>query len=78
MTTLISPNIKKTSERIDTNGNIINPNTKEIIRQTEPDYNIPSQIQAEPSKTSSKIDEMISKKIEQIISKKIEEALKNL
>lgn len=35
MNTLISPNIKKTTERLDKNGNIINPQTKQVIEQVE-------------------------------------------
>ncbi len=38
MNTIISPNIKKTSERIDPQGNIINPKTKEIIRPNTQEY----------------------------------------
>ena len=35
---VISPNIKKTSERIDPQGNIINPRTKQIIQQNTLEY----------------------------------------
>lgn len=38
MTTYISPNIKKVSERIDPDGNIINPSTKQVIKQNTPEY----------------------------------------
>jgi hypothetical protein len=34
---VISPNIVKTSERIDMNGNVINPRTKEVIVPKESD-----------------------------------------
>lgn len=38
---LISPNIKKISERIDPAGNVINPRTKELIKPVEPEYVAP-------------------------------------
>ncbi len=41
MTTIISPNIKKVSERIDPQGNVIDPRTKQIIQKNEQDY-VPS------------------------------------
>jgi len=84
---VISPNIKKVSERIDPDGNIINARTKEVIKKVEPEYvpptpplvdipetpNIP-----EVNKVGSKIDEMINRKIEELVAKKIEEALSKL
>ena len=41
MTTIISQNLKKTSERIDPAGNIINPSTKQIIKAIEPEFVAP-------------------------------------
>lgn len=41
MVTIISHNLKKTSERIDPQGNIINPKTKQVIAQNNQEY-IPS------------------------------------
>ena len=38
----ISPNLKRTSERIDPNGNVINPATKQIIIPKEEEYVPPS------------------------------------
>lgn len=35
---IISSNIKKESVRIDPQGNIINPRTREILRRNEPEY----------------------------------------
>jgi hypothetical protein len=32
---VISPNLIKTSERIDMNGNVIDPRTKQIIRKAD-------------------------------------------
>lgn len=89
----ISPNLKKTSVRIDPMGNIINPETKEIIKPIEPEFVPPKQestqesilqgsiqesINRSPNKISSRIDEMINKKIEEMVAKKIDDALKNL
>lgn len=76
--TYISPNINKTSERIDTSGNIINPQTKEIIQKIEPEFVSPEQPPIPTETKSSKLDDIISKKIEEIINKKIAEALNNL
>lgn len=85
MNTIISPNIKKTSERIDPDGNVINPRTKQIVETVEPEYTAPVIENIQPNgipvyteNKTSKIDDMISKKIEQIINKKIEEALNKL
>ncbi len=77
---IVSPNIKRVSERIDPAGNVINPRTKQIIQPVQSEY-VPSAVQApEPiqEKIGSKIDEMINKKIEELIAKKIEEALSKL
>lgn len=35
---VISPDIQKTSERINTNGDIINPRTKVVIKPNAPEY----------------------------------------
>ena len=86
MTTIISPNIKKVSERINPSGDVINPATKQIIvpnviETVNPEDMIPKDVSQETAsepKSTSKIDEMISKKIEEIINKKIEEALGKL
>jgi len=86
MTTIISPNIKKVSERIDTSGNVIDPRTKQVVipnvvEVINPEDMIPKVVSQETIpevKSTSKIDEMISKKIEEIINKKIEEALGKL
>jgi hypothetical protein len=32
---VISPNIQKVSERVDINGNVIDPRTKQIIRKAD-------------------------------------------
>ena len=89
MTTIISPNIKKTSERIDTAGNVINPKTKEIIQKNEPEF-IPPIIQTKEEdikivkqdSMSDKINKMveakIAEKIDAIVAQRVNEALKNL
>lgn len=57
---VISPNIRKTSERIDPNGNIINPRTRKIIQENTPEY-IPSpeeitkSVQLEELKTTTRV-----------------------
>lgn len=38
MVTVISPDLKRTSERIDTHGNIINAKTKELIQKNDQEY----------------------------------------
>jgi hypothetical protein len=87
---IISPNVKKVSERIDPAGNIINPRTKQVIESVQPEYvepvgevTIATPLPHSPAVTvetppTSKIDEMINKKIEEIVAKKIEEALSKL
>jgi len=87
MNTIISPNIKKTSDKIDRDGNIID-RTGNVLKKNEPEF-VPTiqEIQAvqtkqEEAPKTDKIAEMINAKvseaIEKIITKKIEEALKNL
>ena len=44
----ISPNLKKTSERIDPNGNVINPKTKQIITPVVEEYVPPATSQPTP------------------------------
>jgi len=41
MTTVISPNLKRESVRIDTQGNEINPRTKQVINPAETEYVAP-------------------------------------
>jgi len=81
MNTIISNNLKRTSERIDPAGNIIDARTKQIIKPIEPEY-VPTVVSQETPPqipaTTSKIDSMISNKIEEIINRKIEEALSKL
>ena len=84
MTTVISPNIQKTSVRIDTAGNVIDARSKQVITPVETEYVPPVEVApvapvvAPVAPAESKIDSMISKKIEEIVNRKIEEALKNL
>ena len=92
MNTIISPNLKRTSERIDPAGNVINARTKEIIKPIETEYvppvapveapQAPTPIVNEPSGGLSKMDEMINKlvekKVEEMVAKKVEEALNKL
>ena len=35
---IIDPNLKKQSVRIDTNGNVIDPRTKQIIQEAQPEF----------------------------------------
>ncbi len=81
MNTIISNNLKRTSERIDPAGNVINARTKEIIQPVESVY-VPPVVEtpavAQVEAKTSKIDEMINRKIEEIVAKKIEEALSKL
>jgi hypothetical protein len=82
MNTIISNNLKRTSERIDPAGNVINARTKQIIQPVETPY-VPPVVEtpapvAQVEAKTSKIDEMINRKIEEIVAKKIEEALSKL
>ena len=44
---MISPNVKKTSVRIDTAGNEINPKTKQIVQKVQEEYVVPKEIKTE-------------------------------
>lgn len=46
MGVFISPNIQKESVRINTNGDFINPKTKQVIQEIEPEFVAP--IEPEP------------------------------
>lgn len=46
MTTVIGPNIKKESTRIDAEGNEIDPRTKQIVKSKESEYKIPVNVQS--------------------------------
>ena len=87
MNTVISHNLKRTSVRINPQGDIIDARTKQVIQPSEPEYvppvvetqeQPPVQTQGMEIKVGSKIDDMINKKIEELVAKKVEEALKNL
>ena len=81
--TFISPNIRKVSERINPNGDVINARTKQIIKPVEQEFMPPSTVQMPEipiaNKVGSKIDEMINnlveKKVEEIVAKKVSEVL---
>lgn len=83
--TYISPNLKRTSERINTNGDVINPDTKQIIKPIEPEYIEPVPQPGDlvgtinnHGKEEDKIPVYVEKKtskIDEIISKKIEEII---
>ncbi len=89
---VISPNIKKESVRIDPQGNIIDPRTKQVkdlgineIEVVTPQDMIPKVVTHEtPTEIpkTSKMDEMINKlvekKVEEMVAKKVEEALSKL
>ena len=84
---VISPNIKRQSERIDPAGNIINSKTKEVIKSIEPEYIAPVvepkvEVKQETNSMSEKINKMveakIAEKIDAIVAQRVEEALSKL
>lgn len=84
---VISPNIKRQSERIDPAGNIINSKTKEVIKPIEPEYIAPVvepkvEVKQETNSMSEKINKMveakIAEKIDAIVAQRVEEALSKL
>jgi len=82
MTVIISPNIKKVSERIDQYGNVINPRNKQIIRKNEPD-SIPeptpdakiSPTTNDKPKDDKQVNSSISDKINALVEAKIKEKI---
>lgn len=79
----IDPNLRKTSERIDPNGNIINPRTKEIITPIIEEYVEPTEAPKEvkhsmSDKINAMVETKIKEKIDAIVAQRVEEALKNL
>lgn len=90
MNVTISPNIKKVSERIDPQGNIIDARTKQIIEKNEPEPIFTEQ-EAPPitpkiepqgggmaEKIQSMVEEKINAKINEIVDKKVAEILSKL
>ena len=73
MNVIIDPNIKKVSERINPNGDVINPRTKEIITPNLPEY-------VEPVQTLATVPQPAPQPVSTTLSiqQQIEEAKKNL
>ena len=94
MNVIISPSIKRVSERIDTSGNIINARTKEIIKpntiETVSPEDMKPKVAQEPLEVKdTKIDSMsdkinkmveakIAEKIDAIVAERVAKALENL
>lgn len=77
----IAPNLKKTSVRIDPNGNIINPKTKAIVEPVEPEYVPPVQIEkkSEPVKASEgQSSNPLKEAIKAEVQKAVQEQIKNI
>ena len=72
MNVIISPNIKKERERIDTKGNVINPRTKEIIKEEEKEFIPPQEAPQASPQALNTLDNPLS------IQQKIDEAKENL
>lgn len=75
----ISPNIKKTADRLDKDGNVINPKTKQIIEAVEKPY-VPTLeelagVAKKPAEATNKPIEAQSSPIGDIIKKKVQEAV---
>lgn len=83
---VISPDIKKTSVRIDIAGNEIDPKTKKIIKRVDegqytPPPPGPQEEKSSPKKTGSlgeKIKQMIEERVNEVVEQKIEEVLKEI
>ena len=77
---VISPNIVKTSERINAKGEIIDPKSKRVIKPVEVPYTPPVQSEDKPKSDvlGDRIQKMIEEKVNKIVEAKIEEVLKNL
>lgn len=73
MNVIVDPNLKKVSERINPNGDIINPRTKEIITPNLPEY-------VEPIQTPANVLQPTPQPVSTTLSiqQQIEEAKKNL
>lgn len=77
----IDPNLKKEAVRLDINGNIINPKTKEIVQPNAPDY-IPTKEEIELQINAPKVEpvsqDISTPKETKTISEQIEEAKAHL
>lgn len=84
---IISPKMKRTKEMINTNGDVINPETKEIVQKNDPGY-IPTKeeveakinIPAEPVKVPDQVKAlnplavMIKKQIQEQVAQMVKQA----
>lgn len=78
----IAPNMKKTSQRIDPNGNIIDPKTKQVLIPVEQDY-VPSVQVAQPKeariidvyKEATKDSEQKSNPLKEAIKAEVQKAV---
>ena len=78
---VISPNVKRTSDRIDVNGNVLNKQ-KQIIQPVESEY-VPPTVASMPimpveEPKQSSIEKMIEAKISALVEKKVEEILSKI
>lgn len=66
----ISPNIKKEKVRIDTAGNIIDPDTKQVIQEVIPEFVAPTEPTPEPTPqpTPTVIEQPRNKSIKELIA----------
>lgn len=81
MNVVISPNIIKTKQRINMNGDVIDPKTKQVIQSKEAPYVPPTDASSSTTKADAlgdRISQIINEKVAKIVEQKIEEALKNL
>ena len=80
MSVVISPNIRKESVRLNINGDIIDPHTKQVIKPNAPDY-IPTRQEIE-AQINAPVEEVFrpisTPETKLTISQQIEEAKKHL
>lgn len=76
----LSPNIKKTSQRIDPNGNIIDPKTKQVLIPVEQDYVPPVQVEKKPEPVAEtpKANNPLADAIKAQVQKAVQEQIKNI
>lgn len=83
MAVVIAQNIQKRTERINLNGEVIDPKTKKVIKPKEPEYVPPPQVldavkENKESALSDKIEKLIEDKINKLVEDKINKVLEKL
>lgn len=78
MSVIISPNVKKTSERMDSSGNIVNPRTKEVIRGADEGSYQPTQEELNQAKPQEVSENPLAQAIKKQVKAAVDDAIRGI